>query len=139
MTVKNLLETPKNVPGWDMAKFSRDMVRWAESDAVGATDIDVTVSLFKLPANAVVLGYTLQVATGFNGTTPTLAIGDSDDTLATISGTDITTTGYISGSVFKKYTAAQVFTATVSATDGTAGSATVGIMYKLQSDKTHVK
>lgn len=88
-----------------------------------------------LPANAVVLGAVVSVSEVFNGTTPTLKIGEpipgTTDRIMTTAENDLKTVGIYKVETRHLYGAGQQVVATITPNTSTTGHATVDLIYAL--------
>ena len=122
---------------------STDLVTKSQLDAIGTSKVQAIRAAFTytdngtvnigsaLPANAEVTKVIVNVDTVFDGTTPTLEIGDSGDTdrLMASAGIDLETVGTYVTDLFNAYGSSTQVTGTLTLTSATQGSGTVIVEY----------
>ena len=84
-----------------------------------------------VPDASTVIKFMVQVDTIFDGTTPTLSIGDAGDTdrIATTAEIDLETAGLYTDDKWVEYASSTQLTGTLTVSGATAGAASVVIMY----------
>ena len=85
----------------------------------------------KLPDDATVIGWMVQVDTAFNGTSPALSLGDAGDasSIAASGLIDLATPGLYSGVAWKSYSAWTSAIGTLTLSGATQGAGTVLVKY----------
>jgi hypothetical protein len=96
------------------------------SHASGALNVGATV-----PENARALGYRVDITEAFDGTAPTLVIGDAGDTdrLSPIGETDLKTVGLYSGDLSYLYSVGTQITATVTPDSSSTGEGNITVYW----------
>lgn len=84
-----------------------------------------------LPQNATVIGWMVQTDTTFDGTTPTLSIGDSGDAdrIAQTTDIDLTVAGLDAGDCWVEYPSGAQVTGTLTLSGATQGAGSVLVKY----------
>lgn len=134
-----LKNAPKSAPGQNVAAMLRDALRVAVTDEIpfSATS-PATVVAAKIPANTLLLGLMAEVTAAFDGTGPTMSLGDSDGGIAAaLAASDMAATGFYPAFVGKNYTADQdlIATFTNASSDSAAGSIRYWLLYRTQSNE----
>lgn len=134
-----LKNAPKFAPGQDVAAMLRDAMRVAVTDSIpfSATS-PATVVAAKIPAHTLLLGLMAEVTEAFNGTAPTMSLGDSDGGIAAaLASSDMGSTGFYPAFVGKNYAADQdlIATFTNTSSDSAAGAIRYWLLYRTQSEE----
>ena len=84
-----------------------------------------------VPAGATVIGWMVQVDTLFDGTTPTLSIGDAgdDDSIATTAQIDLESTGLNTGESWVEYVSSTQVMGTLTVSGASQGAGKILIKY----------
>lgn len=141
---KKLKTVPPHAPGAGVVEAIRDAVRIAVGTIPYATSSPTTTTLFRVPANTLVVGIIPEVVTAFSATTGTYTVkaGDSDSTSAFMSldSSVLESTGTKSlATLFAKhYDAAQDILGTftsAAASSTTAGEVKLYMLYRTETNK----
>lgn len=138
MTVE-ILKPPSNIQGFGMLDWARDVVRTAVSTETNFSTTLATATLFRVPANTVVLsaGMIISSTIDAGSSDVLLTLGDSDDADALLS-VEISslTLVNVGAALAKEYTAAQDIIATfTTGTDSKVGAVKFWITFKTDLDK----
>lgn len=139
MTVE-VLKTPTQVPGYKMQEMVRDVVRVAYSTEVTVSTTLTTATLFRVPANTLVLGVGLNITTEITGGSSDVSIkvGDTDNAESLLYTEVSTTLINPVGGRMKEYSAAQDIIMTFTTGADAAGAFKVWLQYKTDSDKQEI-
>ena len=110
-------------------KYHQSMVHYIRADI---TYSDATVTIGKLPSGAVITGTKVLITTAFDGTSPSLTVGDGSTADKYVAAGDVTetSTGLTSVSKGEKLSADTSVVATFNQpADTTAGAATIIVEY----------
>lgn len=142
MTVE-ILKPPLYAPGQGVTEWARDVVRTAVSTEVNFSTSLTTATLFRVPANTVVLsaGMIISSTIDAGSSDVLLTFGDSDDADAFLSVEISSLTAVNNGAtVAKEYTAAQDLIATfTTGTDSKVGAVKFWITFKTDLDRVNTK
>jgi hypothetical protein len=140
MTVE-ILKPPAYAPWQGMTEWARDVVRTAVSTETNFSTTLVTATLFRVPANTVVLsaGMIISSTIDAGSSDVLLTLGDSDDADALLS-VEISslTLVNVGAALAKEYTSAQDIIATfTTGTDSIVGAVKFLITFKTDLDKVN--
>jgi hypothetical protein len=140
MTVE-ILKPPAYAPWQGMTEWARDVVRTAVSTETNFSTTLVTATLFRVPANTVVLsaGMIISSTIDAGSSDVLLTLGDSDDADALLS-VEISslTLVNVGAALAKEYTSAQDIIATfTTGTDSKVGAVKFWITFKTDLDKVN--
>lgn len=79
VTMRELFVAPKHPPGHRMAGLIDRVARFAACGTLAYNDGSATYPLFNCPADTMAWEVVVDVGTLFNGTSPTITIGDGGD------------------------------------------------------------
>lgn len=116
-----------------------DFVRF-DVDELSDYDLSDPVAISGVPGGAVVTGGMVVVVTAFDGTTPTLNIGDADSATRYASAVDLTVTGDTALTVDgHQYAITSDILAAFSATNSTEGEAYLILEYVVEHRETEAQ
>ena len=149
MTVE-ILGIPTNIPGYKMLETFRDTVRVAVSTEISlSTTASTDQTIFKVPANTVVLGLIPEIVTVVDGGSSAvlLTVGDTTavDCLAYLevssllgpTAAALATVGTYS-TIAKRYTTAHEIHAFLTPGEGASGAIKLWLVFKTDSDRLNV-
>ena len=149
MTVE-ILGIPTNIPGYKMLETFRDTVRVAVSTEISlSTTASTDQTIFKVPANTVVLGLIPEIVTTVDGGSSAvlLTVGDTTavDCLAYLevssllgpTAAALATVGTY-GSIAKTYTTAHDIHCFFTPGEGVTGAVKFWLVFKTDSDRQNV-
>lgn len=134
--IVHIRPTPNLAPGRHVTESLLEGIRVIKSDDVVFNETSPQIA-FSVPRNTLIIGAIAEVVQAFNGTTPTVNLGDAESATRyfNLTGTNVTTTGFRQVFFAHEYTAISNVLCALVLSGATQGRIRFWLLVRTDSDK----